>query len=88
MTCQLRLGGLGAPVRYGELAAALGIPLGGRAPLGEVRQAVLALRRRKGMVLDDADPDTWSAGSFFTNPVLGADRGCPTAPRRAALAHA
>ncbi len=84
VTYQLRLGDLGAPVRYGELAAALAIPLGGRAPLGEVRQAVLAMRRRKGMVLDDADPDTWSAGSFFTNPVLGADRAGrlpPGAPR-------
>jgi UDP-N-acetylmuramate dehydrogenase len=57
-------------VRYGELARALGVPEGGRAPLGEVRSAVLALRRGKGMVLDDADPDTRSAGSFFTNPVL------------------
>ena len=59
-----------APVRYAELARALGVPEGGRAPLGEVRSAVLALRRGKGMVLDDADPDTRSAGSFFTNPVL------------------
>ena len=60
-----------APVRYAELARALGIAEGARAPLGEVRSAVLALRRGKGMVLDDADPDTRSAGSFFTNPVLG-----------------
>ena len=59
-----------APVRYAELARALGVSEGGRAPLGEVRSAVLALRRGKGMVLDDADPDTRSAGSFFTNPVL------------------
>jgi UDP-N-acetylmuramate dehydrogenase len=70
VTFQLRLGDLGAPVRYAELAAALGVELGGRAPLAAVREAVLGLRRRKGMVLDDADPDTWSAGSFFTNPVL------------------
>jgi UDP-N-acetylmuramate dehydrogenase len=41
-------------------------------PATEVREAVLVLRRSKGMVLDDADPDTWSAGSFFTNPVLDA----------------
>jgi len=60
-----------APVRYAELARALGIAEGARAPLGQVRSAVLALRRGKGMVLDDADPDTRSAGSFFTNPVLG-----------------
>jgi UDP-N-acetylmuramate dehydrogenase len=60
------------PVRYAELARALGIELGDRAPLGEVRSAVLALRRRKGMVIDPDDPDTVSAGSFFTNPVLDA----------------
>ncbi len=71
VTFQLRLGDLGAPVRYGELAAALGVEVGGRAPLSAVREAVLRLRRRKGMVVDDVDPDTWSAGSFFTNPVLG-----------------
>jgi UDP-N-acetylmuramate dehydrogenase len=70
VTFQLRLGDLGAPVRYAELATVLGVELGGRAPLAAVRTAVLGLRRRKGMVLDDADPDTWSAGSFFTNPVL------------------
>ena len=58
------------PVRYAELARALGIGEGERAPLAEVRSAVLALRRGKGMVLDAADPDTRSAGSFFTNPVL------------------
>ena len=58
------------PVRYAELARTLGVPEGGRAPLAEVRSAVLALRRGTGMVLDPADPDTRSAGSFFTNPVL------------------
>ena len=58
------------PVRYGELARRLGIAEGERAPLPAVRAAVLALRRRKGMVLDAGDPDTVSAGSFFTNPVL------------------
>jgi UDP-N-acetylenolpyruvoylglucosamine reductase len=61
---------LSAPVRYAELARALGIGEGDRAPLGEVRSAVLALRRGKGMVLDAADPDTRSAGSFFTNPLF------------------
>jgi UDP-N-acetylmuramate dehydrogenase len=60
------------PVRYAELARALGIAEGGRAPLADVRAAVLALRRGKGMVLDPSDPDTVSVGSFFTNPVLGA----------------
>ena len=69
---QLRTGTLSGPVRYAELARALGVALGERAPLGEVRDAVLALRRGKGMVLDAADHDTWSAGSFFTNPVLDA----------------
>ncbi|MEG9226933.1 UDP-N-acetylmuramate dehydrogenase [Aeromicrobium sp. Sec7.5] len=70
---QLRLGSLGAPVAYAELARTLGIEVGGRAPAAEVREAVLALRRGKGMVLDPADHDTWSAGSFFTNPVLAAE---------------
>jgi UDP-N-acetylmuramate dehydrogenase len=67
---QLRQGSLGTPVRYTELARALGVEVGGRAKLAEVRDAVLELRRGKGMVLDDSDHDTWSAGSFFTNPVL------------------
>ena len=70
VTFRLERSAESAPVRYAELARALGIGEGGRAPLGEVRSAVLALRRRKGMVLDAADPDTRSAGSFFTNPVL------------------
>lgn len=60
------------PVRYAELAQALEVPVGGRAPLSRVREAVLALRARKGMVLDPVDPDTCSVGSFFTNPVLDA----------------
>lgn len=64
---------LSAPVRYDELAGVLGLPVGGRAPSADVRAAVLALRQRKGMVLDPADPDTRSAGSFFTNPILDAD---------------
>jgi UDP-N-acetylmuramate dehydrogenase len=61
---------LSAPVRYPELARALGVTEGDRVPLADARAAVLALRRAKGMVLDPADPDTRSAGSFFTNPVL------------------
>jgi UDP-N-acetylmuramate dehydrogenase len=63
---------LSAPIRYAELARSLGVEVGARVPLAEVRNAVLALRRGKGMVLDDADHDTWSAGSFFTNPILSA----------------
>jgi UDP-N-acetylmuramate dehydrogenase len=70
VTFQLRQGSLGQPVAYAELARTLGIEVGRRAPLHEVREAVLGLRRGKGMVLDDADHDTWSAGSFFTNPVV------------------
>jgi UDP-N-acetylmuramate dehydrogenase len=58
------------PIRYAELARALGIDVGARAPLAEVRDAVLSLRRGKGMVLDPDDVDTRSAGSFFTNPLL------------------
>ena len=73
VTFQLRPADHSAPVRYAELARTLGIELGLRAPLRDVRAAVLALRTGKGMVLDDADHDTWSAGSFFTNPVLTAD---------------
>ena len=59
------------PLRYAELADRLGCPVGHRAPLEETSAAVVALRRAKGMVLDGSDPDSRSAGSFFTNPVLG-----------------
>jgi UDP-N-acetylmuramate dehydrogenase len=70
---QLRSSRESEPLRYGELARALGVEAGGRAPLTEVRSTVLQLRRSKGMVLDPADPDSVSAGSFFTNPVLSRD---------------
>jgi len=63
---------LSAPIAYAELAKSLGVQLGDRAPLQDVRDAVLALRRSKGMVFDPADPDTHGAGSFFTNPILTA----------------
>jgi UDP-N-acetylmuramate dehydrogenase len=62
--------GRSAPLRYGELAAALDAEPGSRADPARVREAVLALRTGKGMVLDEADHDTWSVGSFFTNPVV------------------
>jgi UDP-N-acetylmuramate dehydrogenase len=62
--------GMSAPVAYGQLASALGVELGALAPLAAVRDAVLALRASKGMVLDPADPDSGSAGSFFTNPIV------------------
>ena len=64
--------GLSRPVKYAELARTLGVEVGGRVPLAEARSAVLALRRGKGMVLDASDPDTRSAGSFFTNPIVSA----------------
>ena len=62
--------GRSAPLRYGELSTALGAERGARVDPAAVRDAVLALRRRKGMVLDEADHDTWSVGSFFTNPIV------------------
>ena len=84
VTFQLRLGDLGAPVQYAELARALGVEVGDRPPASRVRETVLGLRRGKGMVLDPADHDTWSAGSFFTNPVLDptdVPDGAPTWPQ-------
>ena len=84
MIFQLRLGDLGAPVAYAELARALGVETGERAPWHDVREAVLDLRRGKGMVLDPDDHDTWSAGSFFTNPVRPRRRvpdGAPAWPQ-------
>jgi UDP-N-acetylmuramate dehydrogenase len=74
-------GGLGEPVAYGELARALDVAVGERAPLADVRAAVLALRRGKGMVVDPADPDSVSAGSFFTNPILDPDAFAALAAR-------
>jgi UDP-N-acetylmuramate dehydrogenase len=74
VTFDLALDGRSAPIRYAELARALGIEVGQRAPLDEVRRAVLALRRGKGMVLDPADHDPWSAGSFFPNPILSPEQ--------------
>jgi len=74
VTLQLRLGDLGAPVRYAELARTLGVEPGERVPMTAVRETVLRLRRGKGMVLDAEDQDTWSAGSFFTNPLLSPEQ--------------
>ena len=62
--------GRSEPIRYAELAGRLGVEPGERADAATVRRTVLELRRGKGMVLDDDDNDTWSAGSFFTNPVI------------------
>ncbi len=82
--------GRSAPLRYGELVTTLDTTAGGRADPAAVRAAVLTLRARKGMVLDPADNDTWSVGSFFTNPVVtqqlyrkiadAADRPVPNYP--------
>lgn len=70
---QFELADLSRPVGYADLATGLGVELGARVPLAEARQAVLEQRRKRGMVLDPADHDTWSCGSFFTNPILTAD---------------
>lgn len=64
----------GVPIKYAQLAQTLGVEVGGAASPTAVREAVLELRRSKGMVLDDDDHDTWSAGSFFTNPILDAQQ--------------
>lgn len=84
VTFEFRPGSQSAPVAYAELARTLGVEAGARAPLAEVRAAVLDLRRGKGMVLDPADHDTWSAGSFFTNPFVEPERlpeGAPSYPQ-------
>ena len=70
VTFDLALQVLSAPVRYAELASTLGVPPGGQVESAEARAAVIELRQRKGMVIDPADPDTRSVGSFFVNPVL------------------
>jgi UDP-N-acetylmuramate dehydrogenase len=81
VTFELREATESGPLRYAELARALGTDVGGSAPLADVRAAVLALRRGKGMVIDPADPDSVSAGSFFTNPILdAAPDGAPAWP--------
>lgn len=63
-------GGLSAPLRYAETARAMGVEQGERVPAAAARATVLGLRAGKGMVLDPEDHDSWSAGSFFTNPIL------------------
>jgi UDP-N-acetylmuramate dehydrogenase len=73
VTFRLARQALSLPVKYAELAAELGVALGEGAGIGEVRSAVLKIRARKGMVLNPGDPDTRSAGSFFTNPVISAE---------------
>lgn len=75
---------LSAPIAYDQLATALGVTAGDRVPLADVRAAVLGLRASKGMVLDPADSDSVSAGSFFTNPIVSENfaRGLPDAAPR------
>ncbi|MFB8367927.1 UDP-N-acetylmuramate dehydrogenase [Pseudarthrobacter sp. NPDC055928] len=70
---QLPLGRMSAPIRYAELARSLGVEPGKRAYANDVRREVLRLRASKGMVLDSADRDTYSTGSFFTNPIVPTD---------------
>ncbi|WP_182907226.1 UDP-N-acetylmuramate dehydrogenase [Microbispora sp. H13382] len=81
VTYALERSPLSGPVAYRELAVRLGVEIGERVPLSDAREAVLGLRRGKGMVLDPGDPDTRSAGSFFTNPVLGPDEAAALALR-------
>ncbi|WP_432929240.1 UDP-N-acetylmuramate dehydrogenase [Microbispora sp. CA-135349] len=81
VTYALERSPLSGPVAYKELAVRLGVEIGARVPLADAREAVLELRRGKGMVLDPDDPDTRSAGSFFTNPVLGPDEAAALALR-------
>ena len=69
VTFHLRNGEMSLPVGYAELAKELSVEIGARAPISEVRAAVLKLRERKGMLLGQ---NIWSAGSFFTNPILSA----------------
>ena len=83
---QMRLASLSAPIRYAELARTLDVPLESRVAASEVRAAVLTLRRGKGMVLDPADHDTWSAGPSLTNPIVPAGlipQGAPAFPAAA-----
>ncbi|MBI5536351.1 MAG: UDP-N-acetylmuramate dehydrogenase [Deltaproteobacteria bacterium] len=70
---ELREDSLAAPVKYAELARALEVEEGGRAPLKLVGETIVRLRRSKGMVVDAADPESVSAGSYFTNPILERD---------------
>jgi UDP-N-acetylmuramate dehydrogenase len=78
------LGGLSQPIAFPQLAKALGVEVGAQVPVAQVREAVIALRRSKGMVFDPADPDSRGCGSFFTNPIVsdGLARTLPAdAPR-------
>ena len=70
VTFSLERSELSQPVGYAALAQGLGVAMGERVPLADAREAVLAQRRQRGMVWDADDHDTWSCGSFFTNPII------------------
>ena len=74
VTFQLRLADRSQPIGYADLARGLGVEVGARVPLADAREGVLEQRRKRGMVLDADDHDTWSCGSFFTNPIMSAAR--------------
>ena len=67
---QIRIGDSSDPITYLELAKKLDIQMGEKAPIHHVRKSVLELRASKGMLLSPEDRDSWSAGSFFTNPIV------------------
>jgi UDP-N-acetylmuramate dehydrogenase len=73
VTFQLKNGEMSLPIKYEELARALNVKLEDRVLVEQVRSAVLSLRALKGMLLDKGDHDTWSAGSFFVNPIVSSD---------------
>ena len=87
VTLRLTRDGLSQPLGYPELAQRLDVEIGSRAPVGDVAAAVLDLRRAKAMLLDEFDHDTWSAGSFFTNPIVpsAASAGLPSVVARWSL---
>jgi UDP-N-acetylmuramate dehydrogenase len=75
VTLRLARDDLSRRLGYPELAQRLDVEIGSRAPVGDVATAVLDLRRAKAMLLDEFDHDTWSAGSFFTNPIVPSATG-------------
>jgi UDP-N-acetylmuramate dehydrogenase len=70
---QIRTGEISTPITYAELATKLGIAVGEKAPVIDTRNAVMELRASKGMLLNPNDKDSWSAGSFFTNPIVSTE---------------
>ena len=80
VTLRLNTGGLGE-VRFAQVADALGVSIGAKVPVQELRQVVLELRAAKGMVIDPADPDTRSVGSFFLNPIIDPAHAVPECPQ-------